>query len=140
MNTFLIVFSSIISVFNSYCLCHLYFCSSLFVPSLHICNLLFFYHFTSFPSLLLISSLYSSFVSSHLISPHLFSSSFLSSHINLHPTQIYSETVPQSFLSYIDQKRNCEDIAMAHTVAREVRTLTVILIVTVIVILILNLN
>lgn len=34
--------------------------------------------------------------------------------------QAYFEEVPNAFLSYIDEMRNCEDIAMAHTVAKMV--------------------
>jgi Glycosyl transferase family 64 domain len=36
---------------------------------------------------------------------------------------MYTEKVPKAFLSYIDEKRNCEDIAMAYVVAREVSVL-----------------
>ena len=34
--------------------------------------------------------------------------------------QKYFLRVPRTFLDFIDEKKNCEDIAMAHTIAREV--------------------
>jgi Glycosyl transferase family 64 domain len=40
---------------------------------------------------------------------------------------MYTDKVPKEFLSYIDEKRNCEDIAMAYVVAKEVSELQNIL-------------
>ena len=34
--------------------------------------------------------------------------------------QSYFEKVPKQFLDFIDEKKNCEDIAMAHMVTKEV--------------------
>jgi hypothetical protein len=36
---------------------------------------------------------------------------------------MYIEKVPKAFLSYIDEKRNCEDIAMAYVAAKQVSEL-----------------
>ena len=34
--------------------------------------------------------------------------------------QSYFEKVPKQFLDFIDEKKNCEDIAMAHMVTQQV--------------------
>ena len=34
--------------------------------------------------------------------------------------QTYFEKVPKQFLDFIDEKKNCEDIAMAHMVTQQV--------------------